>query len=1688
METQLLCRWLNEDLRLSRIVEPKTFAKDFSSGYLIGEVLHKYNLQSDFSLFMKKDTAVSKLNNFTRLEPTLRLLRISFDTITAQDLMEEKPGVASRLLYQLYTSLEKNKKAEVSTTMMEIMQPATSAGQFKKEHEIFSERLHQVVKCDAELKLQKISQHYEEKDLRDPMGSYLTNMRGQQSINRPVENQFSHQRRSLKVQEDKKKSTDLNIQMPKPPAKNAPQLQQKKNQQLLQRKERQAEMVKAEIAQFETNRKKQVTSSFTSSPSSSGQPFPPDYHPGGSRKGVEVSGGEKKVMLQSNTKYIQEIRQRLEENAVASDQRDKRLNSFLMEQLKARDAQEEARREEQLIARLTRQTRQEQRLAAQLLQLRKQKDVIRENRLLREQQYQQRRERDFQEALDREAALAQQARLEREDDIRMQLELCKRMAAERAQSRRTKHSNICADILEQILDLTTKIGEYWLINQNLIPEKQMREWKELLFNGLPLYEPVKGHQPEFLTSLDPVEKEKQEILNNQDYDDYTNLTGDWAWPEEAGEAKSSPLNNDILGHVIQRLRTNQHQSSLEEHLPSFPPFTIKACVLSKYCAGKMAFLPTITEGLDISILSADMLVNEALNAYKEEQLSQILPSSVVTEQQDGGTDNQQLLTPLDSDVENQGKMECDTKLSSRAMKGALAEKELSEGNTISNELLVEIITEAIRELPAHSGWILDGFPLDITQAQLLEKALCGSVEEEKEDKIQRTNLAVDSNPPEPPPPSAPALDLALLLDFSDEQMVSHALSLMDEDNDVATASQQTDKLVYNAQVPHGIIAFQDAWPELEEWFGHKQNILVRVEVDVVDEEFYSKVKSVLQQVMEKRQKDPATPDEAVVEPDCSESTPPSSVTSGPEAKPAALTEKDGTSSSSRSSLKGENVQSDPSISKATGPSGNTSTSSLNEKDLHVVDNIKSESTASIPASSTQVSADQPISPEISKYLCPYWDMVCQSYVNNVKTVMERLRYQRTVFDHHNYIISERFKHILGRPDSRQELVSQMQKDFNNVPDDMRDDEENKTELHLRLDELRERLWDICDKRKEEDEQERATIMSDGWLEEQVSVVINLHSLLMQVELDRFQETLHILQIYYCSMCPNILLKPPSKMFYIPLTNVTNNQEVKDLDEGEEKCSRRPDSSVCNQTDEDKKIELIPLERSVEPSEEASLQSHEKLITDYEDAITAIENLVAAETQQWKKSKPEKEQTGVQSPTPSISQEVNDKIQQEHTAALQHEESAAKVRIALVKGHGLVMVRSLQSGVDECFGSMEKMLQEGYLTEMKSIDKLSEVVRHNIEAGTKLQNELVLGSCDFYLNGDHRLFESPPPPLRPPASEKPTGSTLTVVQLESLNQQLRIMAPSGLIYSNEFLCFLKDYILIRRGTNPTIEQWIEINERQLRDIVFLLTDDHEMVDWRRFLLSAALPWPPSSLSQLLEVLEKYKALDTSGSSYITEQQYAQIELWFSGDCNLVVPDDPSEPLPYDRLSNLCRFFFQLFADHEATPPKLNYMHMLLYFAADSNPRTGFIRALSLVLGQHLKDSSSSSPPSYLVKSMPSIQESAELTLKDLDGENKEDTQGEVDPEVSISDFLAAFCHEVDTIPKDSKDQNQEKLAVQLRQIFRELESDPEGRVPFSVLSQHPVIQALMESCNQYQLISSADQPVKRKQAVFPAIDS
>ena len=74
----------------------------------------------------------------------------------------------------------------------------------------------------------------------------------------------------------------------------------------------------------------------------------------------------------------------------------------------------------------------------------------------------------------------------------------------------------------------------------------------------------------------------------------------------------------------------------------------------------------------------------------------------------------------------------------------------------------------------------------------------------------------------------------------------------------------------------------------------------------------------------------------------------------------------------------------------------------------------------------------------------------------------------------------------------------------------------KNVLHC-LQDLCDRLYDICDNRKEMAEKERQSVMSEGWLEDRLGLLTNFYVTLMQAEVDRYQDTVRLLRDYYVGM-------------------------------------------------------------------------------------------------------------------------------------------------------------------------------------------------------------------------------------------------------------------------------------------------------------------------------------------------------------------------------------------------------------------------------------------------------------------------------------------------------------------------------------------------------------------------------------------
>uniref|UniRef100_A0A4W2FAF1 Sperm flagellar 2 n=1 Tax=Bos indicus x Bos taurus TaxID=30522 RepID=A0A4W2FAF1_BOBOX len=820
--SEILCQWLNQELKVSQTVSPKSFAKAFSSGYLIGEVLHKFALQDDFADFSESRISSARLNNFSRLEPTLHLLGVQFDQNVAHNIITEKPGAATKLLYQLYIALQRKKKGVQTGVEMPTVQPLMSTKVQNMKSEAFRD--------------QRLSRRRQNEIMAKIQAAII-------QIPKPTSN------RTLKTLDAQK----------------------------LMKKKKEAEDVANEIKKFEALIKKDLQAKESASKTS-----------------LDTAGQTTTDLLNtySDDDYIKKIQKRLEEDAFAREQREKRRRRLLMDQLIAHEAQEEAYREEQLINRLMRQSQQERRIAVQLMHVRHEKEVLWQNRIFREKQYEERRLKDFQDALDREAALARQAKIDFEEQALRDKEIHEQIAIERAQARYEKHYSICAEILGQILDLSTKVADYRLLTNNLIPYKLMHDWKELFFHGKPIYEQASlRHLPTKLSAEHLIELEKRNLLDNNDYEEYKNMVGEWALPEEMVE-NLPPSNNCILGHVIHRLIESSLPPQVESTVPELPSFAIKGCLLGKTFSGKTTALKALEKSFPIQVLSIDTLVQEAIQAFHDKEsvsgahgLQKAPEEKALPVRQESDEDNQDvqdgslaeaLPKKEDTDARKAAKAEevvasdSFSELTVRAQLGAKSERLLKKGKSISDILLVSIMVNAINQIPMYKGWILDGFPMTLYQAKLLEEALTGYNRNliELEGKKSRTStLAVDPTASKEVPLPPSAFDFVMLLDISDNSSLNRMNDIMAEafssetplediNQRVAAKNKDTDEdQNLRDQIQHRIVGFLDNWPSLEQWFTEPENILIKINAEVDKQSLCQKVKEMfMTEIMKKENK------------------------------------------------------------------------------------------------------------------------------------------------------------------------------------------------------------------------------------------------------------------------------------------------------------------------------------------------------------------------------------------------------------------------------------------------------------------------------------------------------------------------------------------------------------------------------------------------------------------------------------------------------------------------------------------------------------------------------------------------------------------------------------------------------------------------------------------------------------------
>nr|XP_022317151.1 sperm flagellar protein 2-like isoform X9 [Crassostrea virginica] len=1237
--TDILCKWLNDELNITQQVDQVNFAREFASGFLIGEVLNKYQLQNDFDQFSQSKTADSKLNNFTRIEPVLHLLGIPFDTNVARDVMTEKHGVATRLMYQLYVALNNKKKANLTGVAMETMRPAAPAKLNAVESGIYKERLKHATPRQTDLNLEALVQTFHEKQIEMEKVAFADRFREQERI----KHQQQDQRRALmaRSQRLREKQSEIvakiqaaTVNIPKPPPEQTAKAIQRRRE--LRRRREATETVEA-ITQFEEKMKMILP------PSKDDEGEVIDVQYILTRDEDRLLDAIELIKPASNDDYIGKIRKRLQEDESARAEREKRRRKVLVDQMKAHEAQEEARREEMLVNRLMRQSQQERRIAVQLLQARHEKEIIRKNRIIREKQYEDRRLKDFVDALNREAEMARLAKLEYEEQTKKDQELHDKIAAERAEARYTKHYESCNEVVNQLVDFTCKVAEYRELTEGLVPAKLMRDWKALFVSGKPLYEQVPPPESTEPSPEQILEEERQALLDEGDFSEYKTMTGEWQ-PPEGSEVTQPPRDNPITGHVIQRLFNMVSPPTPPPPPPEFPPFPIRACVVGKVFSGKSSVVAQLAKEHRLRVLDVDTLVSEAVQAHengetmavqdkkksnkvkKEPEAEEKVPELSTLDQPAGITINIRAPTgegsnivPSESQTGSVPPSEPQTdeappkaepqeetvappapavapdpapaspiKRSKSKLKekkqvptpkaklGAKALKYLKKGQPIDDQVIVDTLIETIRWIPEDTGWIIDGFPTNLYQAKVLEKALTGfSAGEKKDDKsagkMKKSNLVKDPRPTPPPADPASGLDVVINFEVPDDLCLKRSAGRLfglqaneeyhqefkppPEGSMTGVGRQEQvvpvqDQAHDQDQIQQRITRYLDSWPKIEKWY-NKFGVLTTVdasqemrtvylEVEKILEDTLAKLQGIGQepepvpvQVEEKKEEPPPPPPEPPKEetpPEEKSSRPSSRKGSGKKSRPSSSRskspkdkdkkgrDKSGSPKRSASSKKSEagskkgSRGSSPKSKKGSGKKRKTPEPEPEPEPQEPTGPPPPE-----PGSEEWDFVDLPLEKELAEVLAKYWENVEQTYVGNSKHVFRKLRDERENIYRYFFQIKKDYLSYLRRPDNKQVYVNQWQKEYNEVPDDMRDDEETKAELHQRVDDLRVKLWDICDERKAQAEKERQAIIDDGWLDDHLGLLSNHYLTQMQAEVDRYQDTVRMLKDYYKGM-------------------------------------------------------------------------------------------------------------------------------------------------------------------------------------------------------------------------------------------------------------------------------------------------------------------------------------------------------------------------------------------------------------------------------------------------------------------------------------------------------------------------------------------------------------------------------------------
>ncbi|XP_074037928.1 sperm flagellar protein 2 [Leptinotarsa decemlineata] len=1154
--------------------------------------------------------------------------------------------------------------------------------------------------------------------------------------------------------------------------------------------------------------------------------------------------------------------------------------------------------------------------------------------------------------------------LEKEKDY----QLHKRIYNEKLRLKSERCNKMCKDIVKDICNVALKLSEYKEQFGEEPPRNVIDTWKKLFITAqslenlvTPLEDILKTDDlTEEMETIVHHEIERQEKLDEKDFESYQNF--EWPWElcnikVEEDLLQDMIRGENVLGYIVHVLLEAKYPYPTPPIPPNLPKVNVAVCVNGISDISCLRPLRKLLKHKEIVVIEMQDVINFCLSAFKNETKVDDeagLPSESVTKKKNKSRSDLKLKKGAKPGSEYFGKkseqkqdtIEMSDKaiqtpkkypgeeihLTTKAELGKVADEELSYGRPLTDYLLIDMFIEFLKAIPDMRGWALINYPSTFEQAILLEEALtgvsvpniykvsrnegknkdleldCGETLDENE---EMRNSKLVKNPIEKK--ELPFFDSALtayikMYESGDDEVTSDS-DMSRNPEEFETDFSPLEKFYCDMGNNYSMYFKNfdfDTVKHLAKLIIGDYSIPPKSSIELFGDGLrYTSIDKGVKGFVETAK----------------------SIKRGMKKEPDRI-EKVVKNKEAISEI--DKVIPEPKREKL-GKKGKKDKSDLviivhEDKFTQIPEIIyeeveeEQETRIAEPGEPGWEYIRIKLPEEFQISLAGIWENTETVYIRDFNQVMFMQRLILNPIMPAVKFLEDFMKINTDKPDDKQLYLRKFQQTYNEFDDEIRSDEEFKAELHCRVDEMREKLIEVCDRKMMETEQQRCFFLKRGWAPKQLIELMNNYVNALQLEIDRHADTFIFLNDYYTGL----LTKMPNDD--IITKEILARYEIEDPEINE---------SVINLL-ENVESDGNPLSDKIDQIFNKVLIITNKFDTWTWSVFESKKAKLDPNGEKGKIAKKEKKnKTGEKSnfePDEAV-KKILGPLFDEWACALKGEIARVMIRINLLKFDAKQNIDRILNSMKKAAHSAFENIRSKYWEDINNINEACNFLSRAIEMECAIQEELIFSGSHFHVNANVIYFPDPPPTQKLGA-ETERDLSFTISQLETLTDILFDLAPSGYIPERSFIYLLQDMIADEEKSMAP-KAWKKLSTKKMEQLSEEIFGNNQSIQWRQFILyNLMIPFP--SVEELLNLRKHLTEHDINFTEVISEEQFEEITLWFE------TSGDVQQQVVRNLLLKLYKISYENF----------NYTAMLFDFCKGSSTPEGFAKALALSSGKAL----------------------------------------------------------------------------------------------------------------------------------------